>query len=95
MIRNFHDRETELIWLGDGSRKRPPHIQQPGRRKLRQIEGAQGLDDLRVPRGNPLQQWKGFTPPRHSIRINDQWRITFRWSDGGAEDVWIEDYHRG
>jgi len=65
------------------------------RRKLRQLDSAERLDELRIPRGNRLEQLKGFTPLRQSIRINDQWRITFRRSDGGADDVRIEDYYRG
>jgi proteic killer suppression protein len=62
---------------------------------LRQLENADRLDDLRIPAGNRLEQLKGFTPLRYSIRINDQRRITFGWSNGGADDVRIEDYHRG
>ncbi len=95
MIRSFAEPETERIWLSGKSRKLPPDIQQTARRKLRQIDSAERLDDLAMPRGNRLEQLKGFTPPRYSVRINDQWRITFRWSNGGADDVRIEDYHRG
>jgi toxin HigB-1 len=95
MIRSFADSETERIWRGERSRKRPPDIQPTARRKLRQINSAERLDDLRIPHGNRLEQLKGFDPLRYSIRINDQWRITFGWSDGGADDVRIEDYHRG
>jgi len=95
MIRSFVDRETQRIWNGEGSRKLPSDIQKTARRKLRYLNRAKALHDLRVPAGNRLEQLKGFTPPRYSIRINDQWRITFRWSDGDAEDVRIEDYHRG
>ncbi len=95
MIRNFADAETECVWKGRGSRKLPPDIQQTGRRKLRQLHAAGYLDDMAVPRGNRLEQLKGFMPPRYSVRINDQWRVTFRWSNGGADDVRIEDYHRG
>lgn len=95
MIRTFADPETERIWLGQRSRKLPPDIQQTARRKLRQINRTANLTDLRVPPGNRFEQLKGFTPPRYSLRINDQWRITFTWSDGGADDVRIEDYHRG
>lgn len=95
MIRSFADSETERVWLGEHSRKLPPNIQQISRRKLRQIDSAERLDELGVPRGNRLEQLKGFTPLRYSIRINDQWRTTFCWSDGGADDVRIEDYHRG
>ncbi len=95
MIRNFADEETERIWAGGRSRKLPTDIQQTARRRLRYLHRAKALQDLRVPGGNRLEQLKGFTPPRYSIRINDQWRITFHWSDGDAEDVRIEDYHRG
>lgn len=95
MIRSFADPETERVWLGGRSRKLPSDIQQTALRKLRQINRTAMLHDLRVPNGNRLEQLKGFTPSRYSFRINDQWRITFRWSDGGADDVRIEDYHRG
>lgn len=95
MIRTFADPETECIWRGERSRKLAPAIQPIARRKMRQIDSAERLNELRIPRGNRLEQLKGFTPLRYSIRINDQWRITFGWSDGGADDVRIEDYHRG
>ncbi|WP_277970681.1 type II toxin-antitoxin system RelE/ParE family toxin [Sphingomonas echinoides] len=95
MIRTFADRETERVWNGAQSRRFPHDIQNVARRKLRQVDSADRLDDLRSPSGNRLEQLKGCTPLRYSIRINDQWRITFGWSDGGADDVRIEDYHRG
>lgn len=95
MIRLFADTETERVYHGERSRKLPPDIQNTARRKLRQLDQADRLTDLVVPLGNRLEQLKGFTPPRYSVRINDQWRMTFRWSDGGADDVRIEDYHRG
>ncbi|MCM8731775.1 type II toxin-antitoxin system RelE/ParE family toxin [Hephaestia sp. GCM10023244] len=95
MIRSIADRETECVWSGRRSRKLPSDIQQTARRKLRQLDSIECLDELRVPRGNRLEQLKEIRPPRYSIRINDQWRITFGWSDGGADDVRIEDYHRG
>lgn len=95
MIRFFSDPETQKIWLGERSRKLPPDIQQTARRKLRLLHRASHLQDLRVPAGNRLEQLKGFDPLRYSLRINDQWRITFNWSDGGAENVRIEDYHKG
>jgi proteic killer suppression protein len=95
MIRTFANRETELVWHGAQSRRYPPDIQKIARRKLRQVDSADRLDDLRTPGGNRLEQLKGITPLRYSIRINDQWRITFGWSDGGADNVRIEDYHRG
>lgn len=95
MIRSFFDHEAECVLVGQRSRKLPSDIQNTARRKLRQLDQAERLDDLRIPTGNRLEQLKGFTPPRYSVRINDQWRVTFRWSDGGADDVRIEDYHRG
>ncbi|MCW2338911.1 proteic killer suppression protein [Sphingobium sp. B2D3A] len=95
MIRSFTDGESERVFLGQRSRKLPPDIQQTARRKLRQINRITNLYDLRIPAGNRFEQLKGFTPSRYSLRINDQWRITFNWSDGGAENVRIEDYHRG
>jgi proteic killer suppression protein len=95
MIRNLVDKEAERILCGERSRRLPPDIQNVARRKLRLLDAADRLNDLAVPPGNRLEQLKGFDPPRYSIRINDQWRITFRWSDGGADDVRIEDYHRG
>ena len=95
MICGFANAETERIWNGERSRKFPPDIQNAARRKLRYLSRAKRLQDLRVPAGNRLEQLKGHTPLRYSIRINDQWRITFNWSDGDADDVRIEDYHRG
>ncbi|WP_132737467.1 type II toxin-antitoxin system RelE/ParE family toxin [Sphingomonas sp. PP-F2F-A104-K0414] len=95
MIRSFLDDETESVSVGRQSRRLPLDIQQTARRKLRQLENAGRLDDLRTPLGNRLEQLKGLTPLRYSIRINDRWRITFGWSNGGADDVRIEDYHRG
>ena len=95
MIRSFADSETEKIWLGERSRKLPSDIQNTARRKLRQINRTAKLFDLRVPGGNRFEQLKAYTPLRYSIRINDQWRVTFHWSNGDALDVRIEDYHRG
>jgi len=95
MIRSFADSETELVFHGARSRKLPPDIQNTARRKLRQVNRTINLYDLRIPSGNRFEQLKGLTPSRYSLRINDQWRITFRWSEGGADDVRIEDYHKG
>jgi proteic killer suppression protein len=95
LIRTFANPETERISSGERSRKLPSDIQEVARRKLRYLNRAKALGDLREPSGNRLEQLKGVTPLRYSIRINDQWRITFHWSDGGADDVRIEDYHRG
>jgi len=95
VIRDFKDPETGRIFRGERSRKLPPDIQNVARRKLRQINRAQKPDDLRVPRGNRLEELKGLRKGTYSIRINDQWRICFRWVEGDALDVRIEDYHRG
>jgi toxin HigB-1 len=95
VIRTFRDPETARVFAGERSRVLPPDIQQTARRKLFQLNVAEQLGDMAVPRGNRLEQLKGSDPPRYSIRINEQWRITFHWSDGGADDVRIEDYHRG
>ena len=94
-IHNFDDRETGCIWKGQRSRELPPDIQNAARRKLRQINRVRHLHELRVPRGNRLEELKGKRKGTYSIRINDQWRICFRWVDGDAHDVRIEDYHRG
>ena len=94
MIRTVLDRETQRILDGQSSRKLPPDIQQIARRKLRILDAASRLDDLRAPPGNRLEALQGDRKGTYSIRINDQWRITFAWSDGGADGVRIEDYHR-
>jgi proteic killer suppression protein len=93
MIRSFADSETERISTGGRSRKLPPDIQQTARRKLRQMNRVNAPHELAVPRGNRLEEMKGNRKGTYSIRINDQWRITFRWRDGDAHDVRIEDYH--
>lgn len=95
MIRSFADPETEGIWHYRRSRRLPTDIQRTALRKLLQLDAVEELQELREPRGNRLEQLKGFDPLRYSIRVNDQWRITFNWSDGGADNVRIEDYHRG
>lgn len=93
MIRSFADREAEKIWRGERSRRLPADIQQTARRKLRMLNAAAGLDDLRIPPANRLEALKGERKGQYSIRINDQWRICFRWNDGAASDVEIVDYH--
>ncbi|TKS53237.1 type II toxin-antitoxin system RelE/ParE family toxin [Luteimonas yindakuii] len=93
MIRSFADREAEKIWRGERSRRLPMDIQQTARRKLRMLNAAAVLDDLRIPPANRLEALKGERKGQYSIRINDQWRICFRWTEGGASDVQIVDYH--
>ena len=94
MIRSFRDRETERIWNGLGSRRLPPEIQETALRKLRAINAAEQIEDLRIPPGNRLEPLSGDRRGQHSVRINQQWRICLRWRDGGCEDVEICDYHR-
>lgn len=93
MIRNFADKEAEKIWRGTPSRRLPADIQGTARRKLRMLNNAATLDDLRIPPANRLEALKGNRKGQFSIRINDQWRICFRWVDGDASDVQIVDYH--
>ena len=93
MIRSFRDRETETIWEGRRSRRLPASIQPAALRKLRLIAAAGRIDDLRVPPANRLEQLRGNRAGQWSIRVNDQWRICFRWNQGYAEDVEIVDYY--
>lgn len=93
MIVTFGNNETEIVWNGVFSRKFPRHIQEVGRRKLRMINNAADLMDLRIPPANSLEKLTGDRIGFYSIRINDQWRIIFRWSDGNATEVEIIDYH--
>jgi len=93
MIKSFGDKETEKIWLGDFSKKLPNQIQHVARRKLRMINNAQNINDLRIPPSNRLEKLKGEWKRFYSIRINDQWRIVFVWRTSNAYDVEIVDYH--
>ncbi|MCL4242389.1 MAG: type II toxin-antitoxin system RelE/ParE family toxin [Dehalococcoidia bacterium] len=93
MIRSFADRETEALADRRQSRVWPPEIQRAALRKLRQLEVAERLDDLRNPPGNRLERLHGNRAGQFSIRVNDQWRICFRWSEGDAHDVELCDYH--
>jgi proteic killer suppression protein len=93
MIRSFRDRESARVWDGMRSRRLPAEIQDAALRKLRLLSAASRLEDLRVPPGNRLEALSGDRRGAYSIRINQQWRICFRWLNGGAEDVEICDYH--
>jgi proteic killer suppression protein len=93
MIQSFADPEAELIWSGQRSRKLPADIQNIVLRKLRLLNQARTLGDLRVPPGNRLEALKADRHGQHSIRINDQWRICFVWNEGGPTLVEIVDYH--
>ena len=94
MIFNFRCKETEKIWHGNVSRKLPREIQYIARRKLRMLNNAATIDDLRIPPGNRLESLSGNRAGQHSIRINDQWRICFAWKSSQAVDVEIVDYHK-
>lgn len=93
MIRSFKDKDTEAIFNGLFVRRVPREITPTAARKLNQLYAAVRLDDLRIPPGNRLEALKGDRQGQHSIRINDQWRICFVWSDAGVEAVEIVDYH--
>ncbi len=93
MIRSFGDGVTEKIWAGERSTKLPTSIQQLARRKLRMLNNAQDLNDLRIPPANRLEKLKGKWKGYYSIRINQQWRIIFNWQSGNATNVSIIDYH--
>ena len=93
MIESFASDETQKIFLGQISRKFPKDIQRTARRKLIYLDDAEDLQDLLAPPGNRLEKLKGDRTGQHSIRINDQWRICFTWSDNKAKNVEIVDYH--
>jgi proteic killer suppression protein len=95
MIASFRDEETELIWKGRFSKKikLPSQLHNIARRKLRMIAAATTLDTLRVPPNNRLEALKGDREGQWSIRINEQWRICFKWQNGNAYEVEITDYH--
>ncbi len=93
MIKSFADRETEKIWRGRFSRRLPQDIQSVARRKLRMLNNAVNLADLRVPPANRLEVLRKDRAGQHSIRVNDQWRVCFLWEGGDAHDVEVTDYH--
>jgi proteic killer suppression protein len=93
MIKAFKDKQTEKIWRGEVSRKIPREIQQTALRKLFMLDKAVTLDDLRIPPANRLEALKGNRRGQHSIRINDQWRVCFVWTETGPDLVEIVDYH--
>ena len=93
MIVSFADRETGALFRRERVKGIDPRIQRAALRKLRYLDSAASLDDLRVPPGNRLGALKGNRSGQHSIRVNDQWRIVFAWRGGRAHDVAIVDYH--
>ena len=95
MIKSFRDRGTEKLFGRERAKRLPANLQRRALAKLLMLDAADSLADLRVPPGNRLEALRGDRAGQHSIRINDQWRICFRWSRGDAWDVEIVDYHRG
>ncbi len=93
MIKDFKDKQTELVWDGIASKRLPQTIQTVARRKLRMLNNAATLNDLRMPPANRLERLRGSRAGQYSIRINEQWRICFIWKDRDAYQVEIVDYH--
>lgn len=93
MIRSFRDRDTERLFARDPVRRWAPDLQRAALRKLRMLDAAEVIEDLRVPPGNRLERLTGDRAGEHSIRVNDQWRVCFRWRSGDAFDAEIVDYH--
>lgn len=93
MIISFGNKETEKIWNGLVSKKLPIEIQEIARRKLRMINNSTDINDLRIPPANKLEKLKGNWKEYFSIRINNQWRIIFKWKNGNASEVETIDYH--
>jgi proteic killer suppression protein len=96
VIVSFADRATEALYHGETTsrvRRVPPDLRAPALRKLDMLNAAHVLLDLRSPPGNRLEALRGDLSGRHSIRVNDQWRIVFRWTDAGPEEVLLTDYH--
>lgn len=93
VIVSFADSQTEALFRRERVKRIDPRIQRVALRKLVLLNNAASLDDLRVPPGNRLEALKGDRAGQHSIRINDQWRVVFKWEDGHAHEVEIIDYH--
>ena len=93
MIQTFGDKESERLFRREPVKKFPPPVQRPALRKLLLLDAAESLDDLRAAPGNRLEKLRGKRKGQYSIRINDQWRVCFRWEAGDAYDVQITDYH--
>ena len=93
MIVSFGSKETEKMWQGQRVSKIPLTVQEIGRRKLRMVNNAVDLADLRIPPANRLEKLSGDLKFFYSIRINDQWRIILKWNTGNASEVEILDYH--
>ncbi len=93
MIASFACRKTQRLWLRQRDHGLPPQIERVALRKLTQIHRSRNLRDLRLPPGNRLEVLRGDRAGQHSIRVNDQWRVCFRWRGEDAHDVELADYH--
>jgi proteic killer suppression protein len=93
VLRSFADKETELVWRRERVRKLDQGTRRAALRKLLILDAAETLDDLRVPPGNRLEKLMGDRAGSYSVRINQQWRICFSWTDAGPDGVEIVDYH--
>jgi toxin HigB-1 len=93
MLSSFGDKDTKKIWEGDRVKSFSTEIQEIARRKLRMLNNSQDIADLLIPPSNRLEKLKGDLKEFYSIRINNQWRIIFKWNNGNAEEVEIIDYH--
>lgn len=93
MIKSFGSKQTEQIWNGQRVKRLPLEVQNIGRRKMRMINNSKNIADLRIPPANRLEKLSGNLKGFYSIRINRQWRIIFKWSQGHASQVQIVDYH--
>ena len=93
MIRSFRDRKTEEVFRRERVARLALDVQRVAQRKLAMLDAAESLQDLRIPPGNRLERLSGNREGQHSIRINDQWRLCFRWREGHAHDVEMVDYH--
>ena len=93
MLTSFGNKNTQKIWEVEGVKGLPTEVQQIARRKLRMLNNSQNLTDLMIPPSNRLEKLKGTLKNFYSIRVNDQWRIIFKWNNGNADEVELIDYH--
>lgn len=93
MLQSFSDEDSARVWSRERVRKFHPEIQRLALRKLLILDAAESIQDLRIPPGNRLEKLSGKRSGEYSIRINDQWRICFRWTKAGPDDILITDYH--